>query len=105
MSYSPLQRLEDARLNRHKLQLFIKRDDLLTPSVSTPPPTALSGNKLRKLKYNVSEMRRQNLHRIVTFGGAFSNHIHATAAAGQFYGFETIGIIRGERPEIGRTHV
>ena len=70
------------------INLYIKREDLIHPQVS--------GNKWRKLKYNLLEARDSGHNRIITFGGAFSNHIHATAAAGQLCGFETIGIIRGE---------
>jgi 1-aminocyclopropane-1-carboxylate deaminase len=55
-----------------------------------------SGNKLRKLLPNLREAARTGIKRIVTFGGAYSNHIAATAAAGQKFGFETIGLIRGE---------
>lgn len=56
----------------------------------------ISGNKFRKLKYNLLEAKRQKHKQLLTFGGAFSNHIAAVAAAGQTYGFETIGVIRGE---------
>lgn len=56
----------------------------------------VSGNKFFKLKYNVVEARRQGKNTLLTFGGAFSNHIHAVAAAGKVLGFKTIGIIRGE---------
>ncbi len=70
------------------IQLFIKRDDLLHPLVS--------GNKWRKLKYNLLEMKRQEKGTLLTFGGAYSNHIYATAAAGKLFGFNTIGFIRGE---------
>ena len=88
--YSPLQRIEDERLEASEIRLFIKRDDLLHPSVS--------GNKFRKMKYNLLEMKRLGNRGLVTFGGAFSNHIHAAAAAGQLLGIPTVGIIRGERP-------
>lgn len=71
-----------------KVSLFIKREDLIHPVVS--------GNKFRKLKYNLIEAQNQNLKKLLTFGGAYSNHIAAVAAAGQMGGFETIGIIRGE---------
>mgnify|MGYP001815147852 FL=1 len=54
------------------------------------------GNKWRKLKYNLIRAREQNIDTLLTFGGAWSNHIHATAAAGKHFGFHTIGIIRGE---------
>lgn len=70
------------------VELYIKRDDLNHPLIS--------GNKLRKLKYNLIEAREKGFSKIVTFGGAFSNHILATAAAGKEFGFETIGVIRGE---------
>lgn len=68
--------------------LFIKRDDLLHPIIS--------GNKMRKLKYNLEQAQLQDAQTLVTFGGAYSNHIAAVAAAGKEYGFKTIGIIRGE---------
>ena len=56
----------------------------------------ISGNKWYKLKYNLEEAKGQNKNTLLTFGGAYSNHITATAAAGKEYGFKTIGIIRGE---------
>lgn len=56
----------------------------------------VSGNKLRKLKYNLLQAKNENKQTLLTFGGAFSNHILAVAAAGKEQGFETIGIIRGE---------
>lgn len=70
------------------IKLTIKRDDLLHPHIS--------GNKWRKLKYNLLKAKEEKYDTLVTFGGAFSNHIAATAAAGMEYGLETIGIIRGE---------
>jgi 1-aminocyclopropane-1-carboxylate deaminase len=70
------------------ISLHIKREDLLHPIIS--------GNKFRKLKYNLEEAKKQNKKVLLTFGGAFSNHIVAVAGAGKEYGFETIGIIRGE---------
>lgn len=68
--------------------LVIKREDQLHPDIS--------GNKLRKLKYNILEAKRLNKTTLLTFGGAYSNHIAAVAALGKEYGFKTIGIIRGE---------
>jgi 1-aminocyclopropane-1-carboxylate deaminase len=56
----------------------------------------IPGNKFRKLKYNLLEAQRQNKTKLLTFGGAFSNHISATAAAGKEFGFKTIGLIRGD---------
>ncbi len=70
------------------VDLYLKREDLLHPYIS--------GNKFRKLKYNLEEARQQKKHTLLTFGGAYSNHIHATAYAGKKYGFKTIGIIRGD---------
>lgn len=70
------------------IRLFIKRDDLLHPLVS--------GNKWRKLKYNLLAARAQQLNTLLTFGGAYSNHLYATAAAGKVFGFHTIGVVRGE---------
>lgn len=70
------------------LKLGIKRDDLLHPFIS--------GNKYRKLKYNLELAKEQNHKTILTFGGAYSNHIAATAAAGDEFGFKTIGVIRGD---------
>jgi 1-aminocyclopropane-1-carboxylate deaminase len=86
---SPLQKVETAWTKATKVELFIKRDDLLDPLIS--------GNKWRKLKYNLFELQQSGKKGIVTFGGAFSNHLHAVAAAGQRFGFETVGIVRGER--------
>lgn len=68
--------------------LYIKREDLIHPLIS--------GNKYRKLKYNLIEANAKNFDTLLTFGGAFSNHIAATAYAGKKNGFKTIGIIRGE---------
>ncbi|WP_083564715.1 1-aminocyclopropane-1-carboxylate deaminase/D-cysteine desulfhydrase [Sinomicrobium oceani] len=73
---------------RQGIRLEIKRDDLLHPFIS--------GNKFRKMKYNIHEAVKQEHHTLLTFGGAYSNHIAAVAAAGKEYGFRTIGIIRGE---------
>ncbi|EDO26873.1 predicted protein, partial [Nematostella vectensis] len=69
-------------------ELFIKREDLIHPFVS--------GNKFRKLKYNVLEAQHQQKETLLTFGGAYSNHIAATAYAGKIAGLKTIGVIRGE---------
>lgn len=76
--------------NKH-VELFIKREDKIHPFVS--------GNKYRKLKYNLLEAKKQGLKTLLTFGGAYSNHIAAVAAAGKGLSFETIGIIRGEELE------
>lgn len=75
-------------LENSDITLYIKREDLLHPYIS--------GNKFRKLKYNIVQARKEGKSKLVTFGGAFSNHILAAAAAGAEYGFQTVGIIRGE---------
>ena len=74
--------------NEKGVELFIKREDKLHAFVS--------GNKYRKLKYNLLEAERTGFKTLLTFGGAFSNHIAAVASAGHLLGFKTIGIIRGE---------
>ncbi len=84
----PLQELEDERLSRAEIRLLIKREDQTHPIIS--------GNKWHKLKYNLKAARAQGYNRLLSFGGAYSNHIHALAGAGKIYGLDTIGIIRGE---------
>lgn len=75
-------------LQNSGVRVWVKREDLNHPTVS--------GNKWWKLKYNLAEAQRQGVCRLLTFGGAWSNHIYATAAAARELGFESIGIIRGE---------
>ncbi|BAZ87158.1 1-aminocyclopropane-1-carboxylate deaminase/D-cysteine desulfhydrase [Dolichospermum compactum] len=70
------------------VKLYVLRLDLMHPQIN--------GNKWFKLKYNLVEAKEKNLSTILTFGGAYSNHIYATAAAGNLLGFRTIGLIRGE---------
>ena len=72
----------------NRVSLYIKREDLIHPTVS--------GNKFRKLKYNFFEAKIQKFENIITFGGAFSNHVAALAFAGKELGLSTIGIIRGD---------
>lgn len=74
--------------------MLVKRDDLLALSENG----GFCGNKWRKMQYNLAEAKAQGKSRLLTFGGAFSNHIAAVAEAGQAFGFETIGVIRGEEP-------
>ena len=97
---SPLQNIKDVRLEVQQVQLYIKRDDLLhpLPKESGFRSSTVSGNKFRKLKHNLLEMTRLGNHGLITFGGAFSNHIHAVAATGQLLNIPTVGIIRGEQP-------
>ncbi|HEY9049731.1 MAG TPA: pyridoxal-phosphate dependent enzyme, partial [Ohtaekwangia sp.] len=75
-------------LQEADIRLIIKREDLNHPFIS--------GNKWWKLRYNLEEAKRTNQKTLLTFGGAFSNHIYATAAAAREAGFKSIGIIRGE---------
>jgi 1-aminocyclopropane-1-carboxylate deaminase len=70
------------------ISLVIKREDLIHPFVS--------GNKFSKLKYNLLQAKAENQSTLLTFGGAYSNHIAAVAYAGKENGFQTIGIIRGD---------
>ena len=74
------------------LRLDLRREDLIHPEIS--------GNKFRKLKYTIAFAKSQQNKTLVTFGGAFSNHIAATAAAGKLHQLKTVGIIRGE--ELGK---
>ncbi|MEO6168011.1 MAG: pyridoxal-phosphate dependent enzyme [Chitinophagales bacterium] len=88
---TPLQELYDPLLASKQVQVFMKRDDLLHPQVS--------GNKWRKLKYNLKKAKVKGNQTLLTFGGAYSNHIFAVAAAGKEFRYKTIGIIRGEKPD------
>jgi len=85
---SPVQKIEDLLFEKAGIELYIKREDLLHPVVS--------GNKWRKLKYNLIKARQNGFKRILTYGGAYSNHIAAAAWAAKEEGFESIGVIRGE---------
>lgn len=85
---TPVFEIFDDGLEKAQVKLFVKREDLNHASVS--------GNKWWKLKYNLQEAKKLGQETLLTFGGAFSNHIYATAAACQELGFKSIGIIRGE---------
>lgn len=85
---SPVQELHDERLASQRVRLFLKRDDLIHPE--------LPGNKWRKLKYNLADAVESDRHTLLTFGGAYSNHLRAVAAVGRHFGFATIGVVRGE---------
>jgi 1-aminocyclopropane-1-carboxylate deaminase len=85
---SPVSELHDDRLTAAGVRVLLKRDDLIHPEIP--------GNKWRKLKYNISSARELGFDTLLTFGGAYSNHIRATAAVGYYGGFNTIGVIRGE---------
>jgi len=75
-------------LKEKGIRLYLKREDTIHPFIS--------GNKYRKLKYNLLEAKKQGKETLLTFGGAFSNHIAAAAYAGHEQGLKTIGVIRGE---------
>ncbi|MGW5124488.1 1-aminocyclopropane-1-carboxylate deaminase/D-cysteine desulfhydrase [Streptomyces sp. NPDC004069] len=82
---SPLHEVADDRFGRRGLRLLLKRDDLIHPE--------LTGNKWRKLAPN---LRAAAGRTVVTFGGAYSNHLRATAAAGRLLGLPTVGVVRGQ---------
>ena len=88
---TPNQKIESPLLDEKEVTLYIKREDTIHPLIS--------GNKYRKLKYNLLEAQKQGQTTLLTFGGAFSNHIAAVACAGHEQGFNTIGVIRGEELE------
>lgn len=88
LNQTPLQRINDRFLDSKNITLFLKRIDLIHP--------VISGNKWFKLKYNLEEAHSKGYTTLLSFGGAYSNHIHALAYAGKELNFKTIGIIRGE---------
>ena len=83
-----IQEITNPMLKSKKVRLLIQREDLNNPHCM--------GNKWWKLRYNLTEAVRQNQRTILTFGGAFSNHIAATASACNRLGLKSIGIIRGD---------
>jgi 1-aminocyclopropane-1-carboxylate deaminase len=85
---TPTEILRSAFLDKKGIRVMVKRDDLTHPLIM--------GNKWRKLKYNLHHAIANEYETIITYGGAFSNHIHATAAAVNAVGLKSIGIIRGE---------
>ncbi|MGO1243379.1 MAG: 1-aminocyclopropane-1-carboxylate deaminase/D-cysteine desulfhydrase [Sphingobacterium sp.] len=89
--HSPEQEIIFPLYKQKGIRVFVKRDDLIHPYIS--------GNKWRKLKYPVNQAKKQNKQRLITFGGAWSNHLLATAAAGATFGFKTVGFVRGEQVE------
>ncbi|UXX95357.1 pyridoxal-phosphate dependent enzyme [Streptomyces sp. AD2-2] len=82
---SPVEEVVDRRFGRHGIRLLLKRDDLIHPD--------LIGNKWRKLAPNLTAAAGRT---VVTFGGAYSNHLRATAAAGRLLGLRTVGVVRGQ---------
>ncbi|MFP8960329.1 1-aminocyclopropane-1-carboxylate deaminase/D-cysteine desulfhydrase [Streptomyces nanhaiensis] len=85
---SPLAEAADEHFSRHGVRLLLKRDDLIHPD--------LVGNKWRKLAPNLRAAVRTGERTLLTFGGAYSNHLRATAAAGRLLGLSTIGVVRGD---------
>jgi 1-aminocyclopropane-1-carboxylate deaminase len=85
---SPVVEIDDDRFAAAGVRVLLKRDNLVHPEVP--------GNKWRKLKYNVASARERGFETLLTFGGAYSNHIRATAAVAARFGFGSIGVIRGE---------
>jgi 1-aminocyclopropane-1-carboxylate deaminase len=88
-SKSITREIVDPGLAEKGIRLYLKREDRIHDFIS--------GNKWRKIKYNLGEAKKRGYNKILTFGGAYSNHIYAVAAAGMLFGFETVGVIRGER--------
>ena len=86
--YSPEQEINHPLYTAKNVHVYLKRDDMIHPFIS--------GNKWRKLKYNLERAKQENKETLVTFGGAWSNHLLATACAGATFHYKTIGIVRGE---------
>jgi len=82
--YSPVEKIKSVSFSN----LYVKRDDLIDPYIS--------GNKWRKLKYILAKAAAENKNHLVTFGGAYSNHLVATAAAAARAGLKSTGFVRGE---------
>lgn len=92
----PLERISDPFIRASGVELSMLRLDQMHP--------VIGGNKFFKLRYNLEEMKKRGLKKLLTFGGAFSNHITAVAASGKENGFETIGVIRGDELD-GKSNV
>ncbi|MHA7959293.1 1-aminocyclopropane-1-carboxylate deaminase/D-cysteine desulfhydrase [Streptomyces sp. L500] len=99
---SPLEEIHDERFARRGVRLLLKRDDLIHTTLpwdtETLGPVDLypPGNKWRKLEPNLRAAAASGARTLLTFGGAYSNHLRATAAAGRLLGFATIGVVRGD---------
>lgn len=92
ITYDPIiQKLNSDLFTEHNLSVEVLRLDLIHPEIS--------GNKWFKLKRNLQKAKAGNFKTIITFGGAFSNHIAATAAACKLEGLKSVGIIRGDENE------
>ncbi|RSS93435.1 pyridoxal-phosphate dependent enzyme [Streptomyces sp. WAC05292] len=99
---SPLQEIHDERFERHGVRLLLKRDDLIHTTIPWdtdllgPVDLYPPGNKWRKLAPNLRAAVAGGHRELVTFGGAYSNHLRATAAAGRLLGLGTVGVVRGD---------
>ena len=89
---SMIQAISLDSLKEFDVSLHVKRDDLIHDVVS--------GNKLFKLHYHLQNIQEQHKQVLITFGGAFSNHLHATAYVGRQLGIRTVGIVRAEPHEL-----
>ncbi len=90
---STLEKLEHSTFTAHDVRVLVKRDDLIDDLVS--------GNKWRKLKYNLMQMKALGKSGVLTFGGAYSNHLIATAAAANRSGIKAVGVVRGDELHLG----
>lgn len=87
----PIEPLHWPAMAARGIEVLVRREDLVDQR--------LSGNKFYKLFYNLQAARAGGYQRLLSWGGAYSNHLHALAAAGRQFGFDTIGVVRGERPK------
>lgn len=85
---SPLVQLSDSLFEEKELEVYLKRDDLIHPQIS--------GNKWRKLKFNIEKFKQGGYEKVLTFGGAYSNHIAASAVVSNEQNIPFIGLIRGD---------
>ena len=97
LQLSKLQRFHTSKLNNDFNKLFVKRDDLIHNQVS--------GNKWRKLKWNVIRALENNCNIISTYGGAYSNHLLATAALGKDMNLQTRAFVRGDELNYSSNHI
>jgi len=88
---NPAEEIHWAPLNDRGIRFYIKREDLLDQQIS--------GNKLYKLIGHLQQARQQGAQTLISFGGYYSNHLHALAAVGQCLGLMTVGVVRGEEPK------
>lgn len=86
--FSPVHQIKHPLFDEKGLKVFLKRDDMIHP--------VISGNKWRKLKYHLIKAQSEGKTHLVSFGGAYSNHLIALAAAAARFGFKSTGFVRGE---------